>query len=613
MSLHIEHIHIHNFRSCADTSLRLGPCTPIVGYNNAGKSNILDALSFAVSPARLLERDFFDGKHPVVIEVTIRGVTDAVLDGLGSAHRTKVEPFCEGETLTVRRTSAAPGTTAANVKTDLLDPRTGEWAPNPAGISNALKALFPDPIRIRAMEDAGADASKTGSTSLGQLIKELLSEFDELLRSHVSEALDEISSVFRATSDTRPNVFEEADAEISESLGVLIPNLRAHLDVTAPTFDDLITKGATILISEEGQDPRRVNEFGHGTQRMTQMALVQLLAKRKHREGAVRPLLLIDEPELYLHPQAIEAIKRSLQQLSRVGYQVVFSTHTPVLVGRDAYHLAAVATKDAGRTSVRRSIQEAVELAVEDASRNEALFAFRNAASLFFSDRVLVVEGKDDKACFEELYSMDRDRDLSDLGVGVIDLGGVGNAPKLWDVLQAMRVPFLLVADLDFAFRTGPKILANTSVHEAHSDDVASCGSVFERLKASGVEIELDENGIPTKAGAVKPNEAFALLARDEAGKQIIGRIHSRLREIGIWVWPCGALEQLLGEHGHKRRSIMRENALAAASERGIDEAIAESSLLRSLFDAAEDRTCFAGSTPVADVSIGGIRFVADQ
>lgn len=51
----LNHARIHNFRSCWDAHLTLGSCTPIVGYNNAGKSNLLDALEWLVTSKLLAE------------------------------------------------------------------------------------------------------------------------------------------------------------------------------------------------------------------------------------------------------------------------------------------------------------------------------------------------------------------------------------------------------------------------------------------------------------------------------------------------------------------------------------------------------------------------------
>ena len=49
----LAQISISNFRSCKNVSLCLSDFTPIVGYNNAGKSNILAAVEWLIDPSAL--------------------------------------------------------------------------------------------------------------------------------------------------------------------------------------------------------------------------------------------------------------------------------------------------------------------------------------------------------------------------------------------------------------------------------------------------------------------------------------------------------------------------------------------------------------------------------
>ncbi|MCV5648186.1 ATP-binding protein, partial [Escherichia coli] len=74
-----------------------------------------------------------------------------------------------------------------------------------------------------------------------------------------------------------------------------------------------------------------MSRFGHGTQRSIQMALIQYLADIKKRSDDTKKsntLIFIDEPELYLHPSAINSVRESLVALSDLGFQVIISTHS---------------------------------------------------------------------------------------------------------------------------------------------------------------------------------------------------------------------------------------------------------------------------------------------
>src|SRR5690554_1830249 len=106
---HLTDIHIQNFRLCRDVSLALSDCTPIVGYNNAGKSNIMAAIEWLVAPRALGEGDFFDSAQPVIVEGAIDGLDAAMLDRLEPGHRKKMAPFVQHGRMGLRRLQAEPG------------------------------------------------------------------------------------------------------------------------------------------------------------------------------------------------------------------------------------------------------------------------------------------------------------------------------------------------------------------------------------------------------------------------------------------------------------------------------------------------------------------------
>jgi putative ATP-dependent endonuclease of OLD family len=76
---HLTDISIRNFRSCQKVDLALSYCTPIVGYNNAGKSNIMAAIEWLVAPRVLGGGDFFDPDQPVTVDGVIEGLDEAML------------------------------------------------------------------------------------------------------------------------------------------------------------------------------------------------------------------------------------------------------------------------------------------------------------------------------------------------------------------------------------------------------------------------------------------------------------------------------------------------------------------------------------------------------
>jgi len=87
-----------------------------------------------------------------------------------------------------------------------------------------------------------------------------------------------------------------------------------------------------------------------------------LSEKKAEPQTPERTLLLIDEPELYLHPQGIEQVRQALKQLAGGRYQVLFSTHSPLMLHRDHAGNTVMVRKPelATGTAVRKPLGSAV-------------------------------------------------------------------------------------------------------------------------------------------------------------------------------------------------------------------------------------------------------------
>ncbi len=152
----IVSVEIENYKSCLETSFRLSDFTPIVGYNNGGKSNIMQAIKWCIRPTSLAENYFNNPNLPVTVSIEIKGISDEILDRLDQRHRNRIEPYVDGGTLWMKRSQSEPNSGASGLSLHVRSSE-GEWDLNPTGIDGAIKAIYPEPIEIGAMENATAD------------------------------------------------------------------------------------------------------------------------------------------------------------------------------------------------------------------------------------------------------------------------------------------------------------------------------------------------------------------------------------------------------------------------------------------------------------------------
>jgi hypothetical protein len=93
MSHLLSEISIKNYKSIIDESFELSAFTPFVGYNNAGKSNMLEAIKWLLRKTALPETAFYTKTEAVEMEGKISGISETILEQLPENQRTSIQPF----------------------------------------------------------------------------------------------------------------------------------------------------------------------------------------------------------------------------------------------------------------------------------------------------------------------------------------------------------------------------------------------------------------------------------------------------------------------------------------------------------------------------------------
>ena len=298
-------------------------------------------------------------------------------------------------------------------------------------------------------------------------------------------------------------------------------------------------------------EPLDVSTFGHGTQRMVQFALINCLAEARANSGenASTTLLLIDEPELYLHPQAIEVVRYTLKKLSYSGYQIVFSTHSAGIITEDAAADAYLIRKnDKNLTEVRVSTRKAVEITInQNAVQADILFELSSASEILFSDKIIIAEGKTERAVLPTLYSVHHGNTLSIDRFGLVTMSGSGNCIRACPIFDALDLPYKLIIDLDAVF----KALPGSKYLDSNDNRITCAQNIFNAMKKNN-ELTLGNDGWPCGGVICTAAEAFEKFASNPNAQQLIDSLHKELLAQNIWFWKSGAIKVPLGLTSNK-------------------------------------------------------------
>lgn len=163
------------------------------------------------------------------------------------------------------------------------------------------------------------------------------------------------------------------------------------------------------------------------------------------RECVSGEILLVEEPELLLAPQAQRYLYRLLRRFADGGNQVLYSTRSVAFV--DAAHHDEIVRLDLRRG--HRSVRHTDPGALSDAERVRLAAEFDHERSeMFFAQAVVLVEGQTERLSLPFIFrALGHDPDAE--GIAIVEAGGKSNLPLAARLLRQLGIPFVVVFDAD--------------------------------------------------------------------------------------------------------------------------------------------------------------------
>lgn len=339
----------------------------------------------------------------------------------------------------------------------------------------------------------------------------------------------------------------KADPNISE-LTALLKDLGYEWDLVCVDknknqFDIQLKKqGATFLVGNASSGEREL---------LTYLFSIYALNVRD-------ALIIVDEPELHLHPKWQRTLLSLFATLSeKTGNQFLLATHAPTFVSpQSIQYVSRVFSRDQRSHIVRLKTDELPEskhlLNIVNSQNNERMF---------FADEVVLVEGLSDRIFFEAFFDQVRRDAKTSTIVEVLSVGGKGLFNAYAKVLGACQIPFSIIADLDYLEQIGSEDIKNLFVTDGKDikkdvvDNIKSMdGDAFvaridEAMKKNDwTDAEDVWSYIKSRRRRLRAD----LTAIDEARKNSF--IKSKRTE-RTYVLSCGSLEDYLPE-GYKAKDI---------------------------------------------------------
>ncbi|RJG07904.1 DUF2813 domain-containing protein [Noviherbaspirillum cavernae] len=352
------------------------------------------------------------------------------------------------------------------------------------GLKSVAKGIFGDVYFIPAIRDASDDFSSKEASAFGKLYTNIIDSLSST-NPEWKETKNKLSTLFGALNrldcDGKDNKNRPKELEDFErALGDELKSWSAEIDVevTPPNIEEVFRANTQVWVNDGVRTD--IKRKGHGLQRALTFALIKVVSDTLKRERSAdsggeetsgsrmvsaSTYFILEEPELYLHPQAQRALFDSLVALSESKNQVMLCTHSSALIDVEKYKSICIVKKDDENIGTK-VCQCSEDLFTGDKKKDFNLSYWINPdrSELFFARRVILVEGPTDKTIIPLLAKR--------LGVfrydyTLVDCGSKNNIPLYCQLLNKFRIPYLAVYDKDHQASKGAADIATADISSA--------------------------------------------------------------------------------------------------------------------------------------------------
>lgn len=437
--MHISGISIRNFRSLRKVDIVGLPSSVVVlGENNTGKSNLLDALRL------VLDLDLSDRQRNLAAEdfhvsctKALRGdeiLVELSLTGFENDARTKAalrDSCVSDDPLTARMSylfHPAPNAPAESGEYEWrifggTDRRTEFTSTRRRELSISV---------LPALRDAAADLQNPRRSPLTELVGS----------AGVSDAV--LGGIARAIQEANTQLLGEPsistlNTSIAQQIAAMVGE--DHAEQTELGVSSALPEQAlrSVRILVENGFP--IARTGLGASNVIYLALLLLrLRSRQSEDRLASSILAVEEPEAHLHPH----VQRSLFSYIFAHTSSIVTTHSAQIASVARLPSIVLLRKSGNETVVSRAMSPSI---TEQQQADLERYLDVNRADLLFARGVILVEGISEQYLVP-VAANDTAVSLDQLGITVCSVEGTDFVPYA-RLLHSLQIPYVVLTDGD--------------------------------------------------------------------------------------------------------------------------------------------------------------------
>lgn len=447
----ITRLFIQNYKSIKNIDISLSDQVNVfIGENSVGKSNIFAAINWVLGP-------IYPSFNNVSKEDFYRGDVDA--------HVIIRIYFDDGHFLEL---------------TNCWRDRNGY---HKSGLNLDGFQYVSDDIRqryISALIGSDRKVSENPATNrwtlLGRLLRDINARFEEekillpdgseeskvnLFKQEMERIRDEI--LFSVTDSDGNNLMQQfvslLGLETARQLNRTPDEFRIDLNMYDP-WNFYRTLQIMVNEAETGMT-FRASELGMGVQASITIAILKAYSKLKLKNQTP---ILIDEPELFLHPQGRRNFYKIIRDLAQNGTQVLLSTHSTEFVDLEHFNEIFIVRKNREKgTYIRnappsRFVDDFKARYNRDTTEADIMERYHNAfentgdsqksSEAMFARKVILVEGESEVLILPYFFSLCGYDEVSE-GITIVRCGGKSEIDRYYRLYSEFGIPTFIIFDGD--------------------------------------------------------------------------------------------------------------------------------------------------------------------
>jgi len=428
---------VTNFRSITKAhKIKIDETTIIIGKNNEGKSNLLNALSTSMGILTSKEERFhrsnlyydrriyvWERDFPIALQDK-KGKKETIFNLEFSLDENEIEEFREEIKSNLNGTLPIQIKIGPDNQAKILVVKKGRGHKVLNSKSKRITDFISKKIQFNYIPAVRTDRHAT------DIVRQMV--VDEL---RTLEKEEEYKDALEVITKLQEPVLKGISDDIKVSLNEFLPNV---IDVSVEINEtrQLRMRKEISIVIDDGT-PTNIEYKGDGVK---SLAALSLIKNRRQFKGA--SIVAIEEPESHLHPAAIHQLNTIISSIAQDS-QVIISTHNPLFVDRQKIKTNIVINN--GQARPAKTVKEIRELLGVQASDN-----------LVNASYVLVVEGEEDVKALQKLLPKMSEaiKKALDTRLLVIEsIGGAGNLSYKLSLLKMSLCNSYVLLDNDEAGR----------------------------------------------------------------------------------------------------------------------------------------------------------------